>query len=811
MARTKSTARKAIADTPHTDTKDHPHPTKPSTSKPHPVLSLIKHHYANLKKGLQDAIADNGSLAPVIGLLGGSQLQACLFAFLPGYLGINTGNMAIDMFAITFVSTAVMAVLTVIGNMIKGLIMDNGVTDNDSDVISVKVEFHRVGKWGSLTQNIHWTALANLISHRSRTQQKGAFRMATFESENNACDSDDDNLDMPEFNILPRGDDELEIEYEGATFKVYFEQQQDENSDENKKKKEEDSLLHQEPPIVIRRIDKGEPVDLAWMQAFLQQVTTSFLRAQKEKRSRARYERHATYSYWHHVQNLRASRGLDSVALDRVQEELLRRDLETFHSDAEFYKRMGLPYRRGYLFSGKPGTGKTSLVNAISATYNRDLYYINLKEIRDDNALQSAFSSVPKRSIIVFEDIDAQSAEVHSRDRRFALKRVERMRMQREKEAQRLEEKKKKEKERKKKEKIKELKRLKKKKKAEAKKARKAARKANGDEGDDVEDEEEEEEEDDEESEIDEDAIEVSDSEPEKPTKGPGGGWDTMSVDFGDDSDMEPMGFIGPSPGPSSFGGSSSSMGKSSGSDGKFGGLSLGGNAPLFSGFTLSALLNCLDGHMMNEDVIIIMTTNHPEVLDPALIRPGRIDLHLELGYCTRYQLDRMFACVMDKPNAVVDFSGVCPAPGGFPEGVIAPCDALRIMVLYRSNPGLIPVRLMERALEILHGKPATSGLRAGQGGISLGGDVTPAVAKRGVPAASPIPSTASSTGATAVGGGASPSPTGGVTQDLFGASNDDDDTSVPSEDGDAPMMGEGLRKRLNAAAIAEEPEDVSA
>lgn len=44
-------------------------------------------------------------------------------------------------------------------------------------------------------------------------------------------------------------------------------------------------------------------------------------------------------------------------------------------------------------------------------------------------------------------------------------------------------------------------------------------------------------------------------------------------------------------------------------------------------------LLNVLDGVVETPGRIVIMTTNHPETLDPALIRPGRIDKRINLGY----------------------------------------------------------------------------------------------------------------------------------------------------------------------------------
>lgn len=47
----------------------------------------------------------------------------------------------------------------------------------------------------------------------------------------------------------------------------------------------------------------------------------------------------------------------------------------------------------------------------------------------------------------------------------------------------------------------------------------------------------------------------------------------------------------------------------------------------------LTGLLNVLDGVVDTPGRMLIMTTNHPEMLDPALIRPGRIDKKVLLGY----------------------------------------------------------------------------------------------------------------------------------------------------------------------------------
>ena len=58
---------------------------------------------------------------------------------------------------------------------------------------------------------------------------------------------------------------------------------------------------------------------------------------------------------------------------------------------------------------------------------------------------------------------------------------------------------------------------------------------------------------------------------------------------------------------------------------------------------SFSGLLNAIDGVASQEGRIFFMTTNHIEKLDPALIRPGRCDVKLELKKASKQQMEMMF------------------------------------------------------------------------------------------------------------------------------------------------------------------------
>ena len=63
---------------------------------------------------------------------------------------------------------------------------------------------------------------------------------------------------------------------------------------------------------------------------------------------------------------------------------------------------------------------------------------------------------------------------------------------------------------------------------------------------------------------------------------------------------------------------------------------------------TMNGILNCLDGFNNPEGLIVILTTNHPDKLDSALLRSGRIDINIELTYLDKYQAKNMFKAFFD-------------------------------------------------------------------------------------------------------------------------------------------------------------------
>ncbi|KAJ3009614.1 UNVERIFIED_CONTAM: hypothetical protein HDU68_002583 [Siphonaria sp. JEL0065] len=233
-------------------------------------------------------------------MITGAQMQGCLMAFLPQLVNVNFGNLVVDMFVTSSLVIIIMDIIGLFGSTARQVIDDNSSNQRDRGIPSN----------GQMEQqNIHWKALAWLITQRSKSQTKGQFRMVPYVPENDgdsSSDEEEDQIqtympDIPQFNILPLGDRELEIEYNETKFVVQFEPVQSNDlfgdSTDGKKKNSTpvDPLINREPPILIRRVE-GETASLEWMQTTLNEITKIYAKIKASKKRRARYERPADCS-----------------------------------------------------------------------------------------------------------------------------------------------------------------------------------------------------------------------------------------------------------------------------------------------------------------------------------------------------------------------------------------------------------------------------------------------------------------------------------------------------------------------------------
>ena len=192
----------------------------------------------------------------------------------------------------------------------------------------------------------------------------------------------------------------------------------------------------------------------------------------------------------------RRKRPLASVVLDKGVKEDIVNDARDFLARRQWYVDRGIPYRRGYLLYGPPGSGKSSFIQALAGELDYSVAMINLSEVGvTDDKLAFLLTKLPERSIVLLEDADSAFVNRRRRD-----------------------------------------------------------------------------------------------------------------------------------------------------TDGYSGGT-----------VTFSGLLNALDGLSAGEERIAFLTTNHVELLDPALIRPGRVDMMVRIGEATRYQAAQMW----DRFYGDVDTDGV--------------------------------------------------------------------------------------------------------------------------------------------------------
>ncbi|KAI0298996.1 hypothetical protein B0F90DRAFT_1810747 [Multifurca ochricompacta] len=223
---------------------------------------------------------------------------------------------------------------------------------------------------------------------------------------------------------------------------------------------------------------------------------------------------------------LQAKKEYEAEAVHRIQiyfadsYEMLVADAKDFLKSEKWYADRGIPFRRGYLLYGVPGSGKSSLIHALAGELMLDIYVVSLSSSWiNDSTLTTLMGRVPSRCIVLLEDLDAAFTRSVSR---------------------------------------------------------------------------------------------AKDKEKDK---------DKKKSDPKSDNEDE------------STSGSSSRSRRNRNKE----------NLSDVNTLTLSGLLNALDGVAAAEGRILFATTNHLEQLDPALCRPGRMDVWIEFKNASKFQAEHLF------------------------------------------------------------------------------------------------------------------------------------------------------------------------
>jgi mitochondrial chaperone BCS1 len=116
-------------------------------------------------------------------------------------------------------------------------------------------------------------------------------------------------------------------------------------------------------------------------------------------------------------------------------------------------------------------------------------------------------------------------------------------------------------------------------------------------------------------------------------------------------------------------------------------------------GISLSVFLAALDG--IGGGSLIFMTTNHPETIDDAILRPGRVDHRVEFPYASKDQAKQLFRRLLcsDEDNTEDEIEQLVQTfSKGIPEGRLTTAQIEHYLMSHFGNPAAAAENVSEWA-----------------------------------------------------------------------------------------------------------------
>jgi ATPase family associated with various cellular activities (AAA) len=104
--------------------------------------------------------------------------------------------------------------------------------------------------------------------------------------------------------------------------------------------------------------------------------------------------------------DIKITKNFSNVFLDDKIKTDIMSDLDMFMANRDLYVRDGIPHKRGYLFYGPPGVGKTSIYYAIADRIKSDIYKLSLSQITTVAELMGLIRLIDPGTVVIIDDID---------------------------------------------------------------------------------------------------------------------------------------------------------------------------------------------------------------------------------------------------------------------------------------------------------------------------------------------------------------------------------------------------------------------